>query len=355
MRLTILLALALISRAQTVPRLDQISGSPPASSPETAWCPGAPLERLDATTVAIGRQWSAATPCYAHFNLTPPAAIDPISVSTFTAGATVTVTAGATFSDDLYVYLQAPAFNSTTMTRPQRIVVQSKYPSQLQCSGCIVETAGAGTRMFPAFSMPVGLVSVQGGQVHPSLDPIINSHQLYIGADLGVAVRRDGAGLWIELSRADAQAQAQIVQAQMAAGSLAAAQARVMASQPLPVQRLDDLERKFEALQRDYFDVVGRIPASPEDVQQLAISVDAARAAAEMASQNGHDILGSLSMQVEGQIQSMQAEAFNRLILNVDRTAKSGEKCDEKGAVFGLHGRTVVVCDGGKWRRILGR
>lgn len=204
-------ALAVAVFGQTSPRADQIRGLT-ASSPETAWCPGNPLKRVDAQTLEIGTAWSASSPCFAHFNLTPPASIDPISVSRFTAPARVTLKPGA-WTDDLYIYLEAPIFSATVLTREQRIVVQTSSPANVTCTGCTVVSPPVGLRQFPALSMPVGLARVEAGALHPVLDPIINSHQLYIGAGMAVTVRRDGVGMWIELSRGPTHAE--VLQAQI--------------------------------------------------------------------------------------------------------------------------------------------
>ncbi len=334
--------------AQTQPRADQLRGLPGAS-PEATWCPGPPLTRAGAHTLTIGAQWTAAAPCYAHFNLAPPATVDPISVSKFAAPATVTLTPGA-WQDDLYIYLQAPAFNGSSITRPQRIVVQTTQPSRVQCDNCIVETAAPGTRIFPAFAMPVGLARVEAGEIHPDLDPIINSHQLYIGADLGIAVRRDGPGMWIELSRTAAIAQAQTTAAQLAQGSLEAMRIRAMNAQPLPVARLDQLEQRFEALQRDYLEIVGRIPATPAQVEELNRNIEATQETIRYNTENAMQESANIRAEAEMRLQMIEDE-FRRLALHVATDAKPGAPCKADGPIFGFHQAVALVCEQGTWRR----
>ncbi|MBK8200713.1 MAG: hypothetical protein IPK75_20440 [Acidobacteria bacterium] len=337
-----------IADAQTTPRAEQITGIR-TTSPESAWCPGEPLTRSSPQTVTIGAAWTPAAPCYAHFNLTPPQTIDPISVSTFTAPAVVTLTPGA-WQDDLYVYLQAPAFTGAALSRPQRIVVQTTRPTMVQCSNCIVETSGAGQRQFPAFSMPVGLVRVENGQVHPSLDPIINSHQLYIGSNLGVAVRRDGAGMWIELSQAQLQAQAQIAQAQMAIGSIEAARARAMAQQPPATQRMDGLEKQFQTVLSELDEIRLRMPGSKEEIADMRQQIDLARESAMRISEEAMNTNSMLQYEAERRITQMEEE-YRRKALRMDTVAKAGAVCQADGPIFGYDGKTPLVCEAGTWRR----
>jgi len=217
--------------AQTQLRADQILGGLPApvQSAEAQWCPGPALVLENERTLVIGPNWSDARPCYAHFNLSPPAGVDPVNVSSFRAPVRIVLSpsAGSSLADELYIHLSAPSWTGGTMTRPQRVFVTATQPGAISCSGCVVETASAGQRMFPAFAMPVGMAVVQGGRFHPVLDSIIDTKQLYIGANLGIAVRRDGPGLWIELSSVQAQAAQAALQLEAARSSATAAMLEV--------------------------------------------------------------------------------------------------------------------------------
>lgn len=338
-------AFTLTMEAQTSPRADQIRGLA-STSPEAAWCPGEPLRLVDSQILDIGPSWTAETPCYAHFNLTPPTTVDPISVSRFTAPARVTLTPGV-WSDDLYIYLQAPAFSGAAMTRPQRIIVQTSSPANVSCSMCIVESAGTGLRMFPAFSMPVGLARVEAGALHPALDPIINSHQLYIGADLGVQVRRDGAGVWIELSRTAALAQQQIMAAQLAAGSLEVARVRQAITAPLPDKRLASLEMRIESLQEEYLQFEERMPMSRDDVEKTREVIRNAESVALQVIENTNNQISMLQDNAELRLREVTA-SIAETVVGVDRTAKPGTFCTQ---LFGIDGSSPLVCDSGRWKK----
>lgn len=248
-RVAFFVGLATFVSAQTSPEvyLPEVS-----ASVEQKWCPGRALVLSNATILVIGESWTPETPCYAHFNITPPRTIDPLTVSRFTQPAVVTIT-NAGWDDDLYIYLQSAQITNDVVTRPQRVIVQTRFPANVTCIGCIVETAGNNTRIFPAFTVPVGLAMIQNGQFHPQLDPIISSHQLYIGLDTGVAIRRDGGGYWLELAPVSAQTQQTMITQQLAAATAdlnrVRAETRQQISKPLDTRQLNQLLNDFEQMQ----------------------------------------------------------------------------------------------------------
>lgn len=204
--------------------------SVPAQSAEEAWCPS-PIFSLDTgAQVTVGKAWSAAKPCFVHFNLTPPASIDPISVQSFPSGTTIQVNQAV--DDELYVYFRPPTYAGGNETRARSIVVLAKNPAAFSCSACVLESAGSGVRIFPQFSVPIGMLTVVGGAFHPAVDDIISKHQLYVGLPEGVVMRRDGTGFWVELT-----AQASVTARQQASLEQARTQALITALEPPPTKR----------------------------------------------------------------------------------------------------------------------
>lgn len=234
--------------AQTQFRADQILGGLPAGggSAESQWCPGPVLTLVNDRTLIVGPNWSTERPCYAHFNLAPPAAVDPIHVSSFRAPVQIELTesAGATLQDELYIRLMPPVFDGPVMTKPQRVVVSSTQPGAYACSDCLVEPAPPGVRMFPALSMPVGMASIVNGRFHPALDPILDTKQFYLGANVNVTMRRDAVGMWIELSGVAAQ----VSQAVTAGLQLENTRAAMAAEIPPSVTRIANVEGELQAM-----------------------------------------------------------------------------------------------------------
>lgn len=316
---------------QTRLRAEQVLGGLPApiESAEAQWCPGPAMTLEDSRTLVIGPNWSEARPCFAHFNLSPPATIDPVHVSSFRAPARVTISPESTTQDELYIHLQPPAFSGGTMARPQRIVVTATQPGMLACDGCTIETAGPGPRIFPAFSMPVGMASVTGGRFHPVLDSIIETKQIYIGADLGIAVRRDGAGLWLELSSVQARAATAALQLEQAR---ARATANILESAPPSRRMVETVSAQLTDIRKELDQVRSLMP--PVDyIEPVAVELEQARHQAESLQTQLYDLEARL------------IELRDRMMVTVvpDSICESG---------VGWFKQEFYACDGGRWRRV---
>lgn len=329
----VILAIALTSPAssQTMLRADQVLGGLPApvASPEAQWCPGPTMTLESDRVLVIGPNWTDARPCYAHFNLIPPQGVDPINVSSFRAPARLELSAaaGEDLQDELYIYLSAPAFNGPTMTRPQRIIVVATQPGAITCTGCIIETAAPGQRIFPAFAMPVGMAAIVNGRFHPVLDSILDSKQLYIGADLGVRVRRDGPGLWIELST---------TMAELPRIEAARTRATVSMLESMPPSRrmvqtvssqLVDLQKQFEQIRAmlpppDFLDV--------QKIEYQALRMEAARL---------HDEMRTMRATYTAPVEYID---FNSIA--------PGQPCS--GRAFAARGPDLLTCAGGRWQSV---
>lgn len=208
---------------------DQVQAVPVYTA-EEAWCPGPIFQLVNNKTVRLGSNWSNSRPCFVHFNLAPPATIDPIAMSSFTTGAEIIST--GTQDDELYIYMRAPAWAGSVQTREKAIVVLARNPAAFTCTGCILEAAATGIRIMPAFAMPVGIVRVLGGNIHPAVSDIISKHQIYVGLPEGVVFRADGAGTWLELTPA---VQAVVTQRQQLEQARTAA--LLTALEPSPTKR----------------------------------------------------------------------------------------------------------------------
>lgn len=252
----------------------------PVYTTEQAWCPGPVFQLTNSKTVRLGQNWSTGKPCFVHFNLAPPAKVDPIAMSSFTAGAEIV--SNGNQDDELYIYMRAPAWAGSTMIRDKAIVVLARNPGAFTCTGCTLEAASAGIRIMPAFAVPVGVVQVFGGNIHPAVSDIISKHQIYIGMPEGVVFRADGAGTWLELLP---EAQTIVAQRQSLQQAQTAAMLAVLEPPPSKRQLASASQQAIEQLGRlDYIEqtlqtrIAAREEGFSQDLMYLRQEVIALRA-----------------------------------------------------------------------------
>lgn len=268
---------------------------PPVQGYETRWCP-APALSVDTerTAITVGQRWSTATPCYVHFNLTPPAQVDPVSVSSFVESFNITIPATFTGDDEAYIYALAPTFNPIA---PAKIGVRVKTAGAVECGACAagVNVDTRVPRMFPANAVPIGFAVIRGGKFLPQPDEIVTRQQVFIGPGAEMSIRADQGGYWFEVSAVQAaQATAALRTMQLETAKVTAETARVNAMAK-SIEAAPTVEQRVTALETYFMQVQGKLPKGKADAQQLQSAYD--------------DAVARVSMQVEGLVNDMQAKS----------------------------------------------
>jgi hypothetical protein len=150
-----------------------------------ARCRGPVLTTVNQKELLIGEYWSTEHPCYLHFMVEPPYRPDPLSVVRWNKSFRLFLHPDFTGNTTIYVYALPP-----TATTPARLAVDTDVsgvfdfdlsPCHLE-GRCVVTVAppGDGTtaRTFPTGAMPLGVVEVFEGQLHPQPYSIANYHQI---------------------------------------------------------------------------------------------------------------------------------------------------------------------------------
>jgi hypothetical protein len=220
-------------------------------------CPGPLLTVTDATHITIGANWSLERPCYFRFNLTPPASVDPTSVSSFTAPIILTIINNMTEDDEVYIYAAAPLFNPAI---PSRIGVRVRNRDRFFCLNCGagIEIDPRTPRLFPASSVPIGFALVRAGKFTPNADEI--RQQFFIGPGAEMIVHQDQGGFWFEVGPAATQLALSLQAQSRALASDRIAVARAKAAMPEPSKKVKTLEQRVKVLEAMLDDLALRTP-----------------------------------------------------------------------------------------------
>lgn len=304
MRSTILfLTLAGLHAQTRVPNNQLIV--PPTVSQEEKWCPGPSMVvAADRLSFMVGSRWSITTPCYVHFNITPPAQVDPVSVMSFVEAFQVTIKPGFTGDDEVYLFAMEPGFAPPV---PAKIGVRVRNVNAVTCGGC-----GAGVtqdsrlpRMFPARSVPIGFVEIRGGKFRPKPDELLSRQQVYIGPGVEMAMRADQGGYWFEVSAAQAQIATMAQRTAELQGVTAAAAAKQIWARPVPTEQVATLEKRITEMERSYMELHGRVPPTAQQTQLMLTEFEQARE--EIRGRLGM-VYEDLHMQTRGMQQQLMQE-----------------------------------------------
>lgn len=299
--LTLTLLNSEFSQSQTRVHPDQMV-LPEFRSPEEAWCPGPSLQvQADRLSLLIGRNWSAATPCYIHFNITPPASVDPISVSSQIEPITLTIKAGFTGDDEAYIYALAPTFSPVASSK---IAVRTKNLSAVSCGGCsggVLQDTRT-PRTFPPNSVPIGFAVIRGGKFLPKADELLSRQQVYIGPGAEMALRADQGGYWFEVSAATQTAANLALSAARMETARNETLTRMLQAAPPAEAKVKSLDERLTALESYYMELQQRVPPSAREAAMARSSwqeeLDSMRASAQMEVErvNGEarDLLGKI-------------------------------------------------------------
>lgn len=250
---------------------------PAAPSYAQRWCPG-PVAVVSQSrkSATLGTNWSPARPCYVHFNITPPAQVDPVSVTSFVEPVTINVSPTFTGDDEVYIYALAPTFNPTVQAKLRVSVRNSVAVTCAGCSGGVLADTRQ-VRTFPPNSVPVGFIQIRGGLLAPKPDIILDQHQVYIGPGAEMALRVDQGGFWFEVGTPTATLAALTQRTADLENARAATQIRAMLTKPTEPERIQQLEGELSSLQAQLAEVTARVPPTKEDTERLRFEfVDAA-------------------------------------------------------------------------------
>jgi len=281
----------------------------PTLTAEEKWCPGPVMAvAVDRMSTTVGQSWSVNSPCFVHFNLVPPVPVDPISVSVFTTPFTITIPAGSVVDDDVYLYALAPTF--TPQTANAKIGIRIGKTGSVTCDGC---TAGVNLdnripRMFPASSVPIGMIPIRSGKFSSMVDDIISRKQVFIGPGAEMQIVPDQGGYWFNLKPASTQlALLAQRQADLQAATTSATLKQIYAT-PMPLQKVAQLERKMATLEGNQTALQSRVPATLSDTQVMWRSFEESR---EMMAGQLQSMTQEAMMATE-QVRNMGLEGLNK-------------------------------------------
>lgn len=293
-------------QAQTRVKADQVG-----IDQGDVWCPKPALEvmanRLDAT---LGKNWTAAKPCYLHFNLTPPTKVDPVSIASFSEPITIQVKAGFTGDDDVYVYAIAPTFAPNAQNSKIQLRVKSLASTACgQCTGGVLAENNA-TRMFPPNTLPIGMIAIRGGKFVPKADDILSHMQTYIGPGASMSVRYDQGGYWFQVDPTAAQ-QAQVTAAANALkATQALAVAKATAMRPVPEAEMQQLQTKMTVVEGQLNEIQQSIPPDAAARQMYMRNWEEQINGAQEAA---FRVAEEARMRVEGEIGKILFNAITRV------------------------------------------
>ena len=267
---TVTMALALSPGAIAQTRISPAQLVEPATpSPAERWCPGPVAVVAQSRKAAtIGGNWSPGRPCYVHFNITPPAQVDPVSVASFVEPVTINVGAAFTGDDEVYIYALAPTFNPTVQAKLRVSVRTAGAVTCPSCSGGAVTDTRA-VRTFPPNSVPIGFIQIRGGLLAPRPDILLDQYQVFIGPGTEMTVRMDQGGYWFEAGAPTATLAAAVNRAVELENARAATQIRSMLSRPTPEQQVQQLEDQLANLQTQFAEMIARVPPTRDETDRL--------------------------------------------------------------------------------------
>ena len=242
------------------------------------WCPSPALSRLDDTTLVIMPNASPSNPCYLNFNVVPPAALDPINTQQLTAPFTVSVpTTTPPLSGDLYVWATAPVAGSPIT--PTKIFVGSTVAGLATCPNNDCTFSQMSNALFPANTAPLGTISVNNGILGPRPNNIIDGNrQITVGPGAAMSLTISDGVLFAALEPMKMQ---QIMQANRQAQAESDRQinqnnylSSLLKSAPLPVQKLDALEKEMAGLRQQWLAVQQSKPVSEPEAKTLRMIVE---------------------------------------------------------------------------------
>lgn len=213
MKTMIALLLAVAAFGQT--RLAKLQYPAPVGlNEEASWCPGPILTTVDAKTLLIGKNWSAATPCYLHMDLVQT--VDPLNVTKLTAPVTVHLSPAFTVDDALNIWINGPSQTSTEPASIQFSLKQDFAAPSITCdsstsTSCNLAVDTQTPRVFPPNSLAVGFVPINAGSFHPKPQSILGSHQVYIAGATPMQIVPFQNGYLFQVN-GQAQAAAQVAQ-----------------------------------------------------------------------------------------------------------------------------------------------
>jgi len=244
------------------------------------WCPSPALSRLDDTTLVIGPNWSPNNPCYLNFNVIPPASVDPINSQRLTAPITVKVNGDLT--GDIYVWATAPIFG-TPITPTAVVVGSTTNGGPVTCPNSDCTFTLMTNKMFPQNTAPIGTINFVNGILGPKANNIMDGNrQITIGPGAAMSLTIADGVLFAALEPAKMQ---QILQAQRLQQAQTEAQinqnnylSNILKSAPLPVQKLDSLEKEMTSLRQQvgqFQNLAKRTsPVSQQELQDLRMRMD---------------------------------------------------------------------------------
>lgn len=267
---TIITALILETGAVSQTRTNPAQLVEPATpSYAERWCPGPVAVVAQSRKAAtLGTNWSPGRPCYVHFNITPPAQVDPVSVTSFVEPVTISVSPTFTGDDEAYIYALAPTFNPVV---PAKLRVSVRSPNSVTCPSCSggVVTDPRQVRTFPPNSVPIGFIVIRGGLMSPKPDILLDQHQVYIGPGAEMVLRVDQGGYWFEVGTPTATLAAMTQRTADLENARAATQIRSMLSRPTEAEHVQQLEGQISELRAQLAEMSARVPPTKEETDRL--------------------------------------------------------------------------------------